>query len=436
MISFQNGCVCVFIHSIPFTCLQPSLVEAVTLSAIANIFGRSPARDANQETISIASTDEAPLSIRSDSPEAEGTVPDAQISNACDDSDDAFEQPPWSTTQHTLLTDNLGPRDLAELHFSVVGVLVDLSILRGRGAKRHVPISRAVAIHLTGGILPSDERVLQHGRLAPVQMPGYKLTLPLDEHARQGAGRWLACGNIFFNFVLQQWQPMSRLVAYLPGRHVLYCAFRPAEDALFVKLGYRALGDSKRESIVRYVEKKTRHLRMTNVPGAGLFLMPLPESHHCFDAPARAAEESLKSAVRSSRHLQVSPSGHNCELVSFSNSLEYYFVKSKGEGTVLEALAHTLQDFASNSELKPLRSVMTPGQFRAGRTRLIEWHEPLASPLPSHAVQMQLPRASAVRSRQKLGAFSRRVSQVHRVRQLSKPSLPSAKRRRRARSCP
>eukprot|EP00438_Fugacium_kawagutii_P007802 Skav236037 [mRNA] locus=scaffold1509:134139:136059:+ [translate_table: standard] len=370
------------------------------------------------------------LSLQSRSPVAESTSP-AKHSNSfaiCDDdSDDGCEaQPFWKGIQCLLLADDIDA-ELSDLVFSVDGVLVDLEILRPYSTKRHVPVSRAVANHITGGVLPADARILQNGRLAPIKSASYRLTLPLDEHAKQG-GRWLACGNSFFNFVLKQWQPESRLVAYLPMRHVLYCVFAPAEDALFLKLGYRALGNKRKEAVVQYVEKKTKKLRITNVLGAGLFLMPLPESHTCFDAPEKAAEESLKSAIRTSRHLRANPSGSRGEFVAFSSSLEYYFVKAKpGKGTTLQALTSTLQDFTGDPNLKPFRSVMTPGQVRAGRTKLIEWRGPLETPNVSQ--RLALPRVSALLSwqkRHKLRGFSRRVSRSLRGR------LPFSKRRRKA----
>ena len=348
----------------------------------------------------------------------------------CDD--DSDEEPPlrWDVIDRILGID--GVEEIDKVDFWVVGVLVYFEILRNCG-KRHILISESVAKHLTSGSLPGEDlRVLQHGRLAPNQSFSYKLTLPLDVHARQDAGRWLACGKLFFNFVLKQWQPATALVTYLPRCHVLYCAFAPVDDALFVKVGYRALGNKTRESIVRYVENKTRKLRLTNRYGAGLFLMPLPESHNCFESPARAAEESLKSAVSSSPHLRANPSGSNGEFVAFSFSLEYYFVKSKGKGTALQALASTLQDFTGNRNLKPLRSVSSPGVVRAGRSRLVEWHDykTYTKAKPS----LRLPRASALLSIQKLGAFSRRMSRG--IRKLSKPRLTAVKRRRKAWSCP
>lgn len=364
---------------------------------------------------------------------------DSAVADNCDDDSDDRVTPDrqrWYAIQRILRIDN-NPEEVAELSFSVAGVLLDLDVLRPYCAKRHITISRAVAEHLTGGILPGNARVLQSGRLSPNNSACYKLTLPFDENARQGAGRWLACGKSFFNFVLQQWQPATGLVSYLPRRHLLYCAFTPADDALFVKLGYRALGDNKPESVVRYVEQKTRKLRLTNVLGAGLFLMPLPDSHGCFDAPEKAAEESLKSAIGSSPHLRANPSGSNGEFVAFSGLLEYYFVKAKGKGTALQALGKTLRDFAGNQNLKPFRSVMTPGQVRAGRTKLVEWSDwytfqPDTKASPPH---LPLPKASALLSCQKLGAFSRRVSRG--VRKLSKPR-PGAiyKKRRKAWSCP
>ena len=376
-------------------------------------------------------TDQSPAKSASPNPKIHGD-------NCDDDSDDGVtpDRQRWYAIQRILLIDD-NPEEVAELSFSVAGVLLDLDVLRPYCAKRHITISRAVAEHLTGGILPGNARVLQSGRLAPNSSACFKLTLPFDENARQGAGRWLACGKSFFNFVLKQWQPMTGLVSYLPRRHLLYCAFTPAEDALFVKLGYRALGDNKPEAVVRYVEQKTRKLRLTNVLGAGLFLMPLPDSHGCFDAPQKAAEESLKSAICSSPHLRANPSGSKGEFVAFSGLLEYYFVKAKGRGTALQALGNTLRDFTGNQRLEPYRSVMTPGQVRAGRTKLVKWSDWFTFQPDTKASQsrLPLPRASALLSCQKLGAFSRRVSRG--VRKLSQPR-PGAiyKKRRKAWSCP
>eukprot|EP00435_Cladocopium_sp_Y103_P056603 s574_g19.t1 len=412
-------------------------VDAMASYMLSMLSGQRPQRAAQQAT---TLDSEAPPLTTDHSPAK--SSPNPKFS-ADDDSDDGVgpDRQRWYAIERILLVDD-NPEEVAELTFSVAGVLLDLDVLRPYCAKRHIAISKAVAQHLTGGILPGNARVLQSGRLALNKSSCYKLTLPFDENARQGAGRWLSCGKSFFNFVLKQWQPATGLVSYLPRRHLLYCAFAPAEDALFVKLGFRALGDRKPESVVRYVEQKTRKLRMTNILGAGLFLMPLPDSHGCFDAPEKAAEESLKSAIRCSPHLRANPSGSNGEFVAFSGLLEYYFVKAKGEGTALQGLGKTLRDFTGNQNLKPFRSVMTPGQVRAGRIKLVEWSDWYNFQPDTKASQprLPLPRASALLSWQKLswkklGAFSRRVSRG--VRKLSKPSLGAVyKKRRKAWSCP
>ena len=328
--------------------------------------------------------------------------------------------------QKTLMAEQI---EAGSLSFSVEGVLVHLDLLKS-SSRRRVEISNAVAEHLTGGVL-CDTRILQHGRLVRVSANAtYMLNLPVESEGNQGRILSLG-GSTFFNFLLKQWQPMSRLGAYMPGRNVLYCSFTPADDALFVKVGYHALGDERRESIIRYVEKKTERLRITNRAGAGLFVMPLPKTHDCFADPAKAAEESLKSAIRSSSRLEASPSSRNGELVSFSGSLEYYFIKAQpGEGTSLQALVHALQDFTGNPCLKPLRSVMTPGPFRAGRRFLQDWRGPYQNVSNS---TFPLPRMSNMCSRQKVGRFAR-VSHLSKC--LSRGALPAGKRRRRALSCP
>ncbi|CAJ1373590.1 unnamed protein product [Effrenium voratum] len=383
------------------------------------------------ESISVASSSEV-LSIRSDSPDPEGPkVPKANGPKGRKDlsrrhkerraqakaaraaerqPDDDSECASRCRCSHCSQSD-LG--DHGDLRFSTQGVLVDVEELQ-TCRRRHVPISSAVATQLTAGILPGDTRVLRSGRLARLSSANYALMRP-----GEASERVLTCGRAFFNFLLKRWQPMTRLVAYMPGRHVLYCAFTRKEDALFIKVGYRTL-NGKRESIVNYIEKKTAKLRLTNVSGAGLFIMHLPQNHACFKDPARAAEESLKLAIRSSEQLQASPSGHHGEIGTFSSSLEYYFVKAQ-QGAVLPALTSVLRDFTGDQSLVPLRCVAA-----LRRKRLLAWEaESAAGSLGSLGSLPLLP-AGVMRSRC-FGPFSRRASKRPK-------SLPP--KRRRVRSCP
>ena len=358
-------------------------------------------------------------------------------------------QPDFPEVQKTLLRDEDLQAGL--LSFTVRGIFVELEVLKNNTRMR-IEISNAVADYLTDGArrLLGEVRVLQHGRLARLpESASCALVLPLVHVQSDAAlgGRILSCNNVFFNFLLKQWQPMSRLGVYMPGGHVLYCVFTPADDALFIKVGYRALGESKRETIIAYVEKKTERLRITNVPGAGIFVMPLPQTHKCFADPAKAAEESLKSAIRASPWIIASPSSYNGELISFSQSMEYYFIKAQaGEGSSLQALVNTLKDFTGDPNLQPLRSLMTPGPFRAGRRRLYDWKGSYESPiLPGehHSSgssqpkrwKFPLPRLSNMCSRQKLGRFAR-VSILSRRRRASEEGTATAKKRRRVMSCP
>ncbi|CAE7234824.1 Jmjd8, partial [Symbiodinium sp. KB8] len=237
-----------------------------------------------------------------------------------------------------------------------------------------IPISKVVAKHLAGS-LPTDARVLKGGRLCRVgrksgDQSACKLMSDDSSPGQDNSTRLLVCDSVFFNFAAKQWQPLSRLGVYMSPRHLLYCAFVPTDNLLFIKVGYRAMADKRDEPILKYIEQ-TKRLHITNIAGAGVFLMPLPKSHEVFKDPARAAEESLKSAIRCSKVLHASPSGRNMEFVTFSSSLEYFLVKSKEgearEGSALQALTQTLRDFTGDGELRPLRAVAAPPSKKYGR---------------------------------------------------------------------
>jgi len=204
----------------------------------------------------------------------------------------------------------------------------------------------------------------------------------------------VADAKAFFNFVVGKWQPLNLATggAYASARQVLYVAFtrEKGRPALFVKLGFRELADgwSGQNSLVGYLEKKSRKLRLTNAPGAGIFIFPVPESHKAFGQPGRAAEASLKTALLHNSGLVVMPSGHLAEVGTFSASLEYLFVEARAAGPgadacaasayALAALARALREFSGDAHLMPRRAEASGGGgARRGRKRLRPWGESL-----------------------------------------------------------
>jgi len=369
-----------------------------------------------------------------------------------DDDDSDHEKSECIHRIRTAALPIMNAADASKLHFSMDGILLEMDLLRNCSAKS-VRISEAVAQRLTGGVSPEKATGLRSGRLKTLDATaGCKLVLPVGH----GKGRTLECGAAFFNFLLQQWQTSSRLQAYLPGRKVLYCTFRPQSGVLFVKVGYRALGQRGDAALLGYLEKKSKEMKLTNIRGAGLFVLPLPHDHQGLVDPARAAEESLKSALRDSPVIQSTPSGHHADVASFSSSLEYFFVAARRPGySPLQALTAVLRGFTGDCELMPRRAVASGGLgLRTGRKRLLPWRsedsscEPPAvssagsSESPCQGVEegsAGLALASALRSRQKIraaaaaiGPFGRRVSRRHNAFL----ALPAAKRQRRALSCP
>lgn len=273
--------------------------------------------------------------------------------------------------------------------FSIDGVDIWVDML-GHCRVRNVQISSAVAMLMTGGVCPEGRTLLHHGCLA--SSAGYNasrsgqvpraFSLQLLRGNNSCGRRVLISEGLFFNFPLRQWQPLSRLSAYMPTGRVLYCAFRPvillgprSSATLFVKIGYRSLGAQEESTLVGYVEKKSKELRLTNVAGAGIFVLPVPRSHSGFEDPARAAEESLKSAVRDSEELRVVPTGHRGDVGIFSASLEYLCVDSRRpDATPLQALTEVLRKFGGEPSLEPYRVAASGGgRHRCGRKRLAPW---------------------------------------------------------------
>eukprot|EP00930_Biecheleria_cincta_P098085 TRINITY_DN89775_c0_g1_i1.p1 TRINITY_DN89775_c0_g1~~TRINITY_DN89775_c0_g1_i1.p1 ORF type:complete len:562 (-),score=79.11 TRINITY_DN89775_c0_g1_i1:165-1787(-) len=403
----------------------------------------------------------------------------AQVAFDDDDSDNQEKHMIVSKTQCADELDALSRK--GQLSFSTQSVLVSIECLRAATSTRTVTASRSLVMHLTGGKSPATATGLRSGRVVSLEATECDCKLirmaPEGEHPGSSHFWLLVRGNTaFFNFLRNQWQPMSKLCTYLPGRKVLYCAFTPHGSSLFVKLGYRSLGQQGDAALLGYLEKKSRLLKLTNNPGAGLFVLPLPKDHEGLADPARAAEESLKSAVRNSAMLSATPSGHQADVTAFSHSLEYFFVAARQpDYSPLQALTAVLQGFSGDCELRPRRAVAKardPWRQRAGRKRLVAWPEDELNPSTAcssaqaclakqsglvdskrsaeekpFSVASVVPRppslavASSLRSRQKiraaaaaLGAFGRRASRRHLAARLT---TQFAKRRRlRAKSCP
>eukprot|EP00927_Polykrikos_kofoidii_P078540 TRINITY_DN75354_c0_g1_i1.p1 TRINITY_DN75354_c0_g1~~TRINITY_DN75354_c0_g1_i1.p1 ORF type:complete len:577 (+),score=67.86 TRINITY_DN75354_c0_g1_i1:63-1793(+) len=290
---------------------------------------------------------------------------------------------PW---QHLASIE--GRRALRSVHFEVRGTEVQLEILNS--CKLHtVCVSEALAIHMAKNVAPSMCISLQRGRLKTVADPR-RFCLCRRQVDADGKVSWiLACERDgfthFFNFILQLWQPFhfATLGAYAASVDYLYVGFRPESRgprtgklALFLKLGYRDTAkDIGAESFIRYVEKKTPQLKITNSPGAGLFYFPVPENHRGFSRPGRAAEASLKTLLLHSTDVLATPTGHRAEVGSFSASLEYFFIEAAAGADevseLLENLTRVLRSFSGDDSLVPHCAVASAGLgIRSGPKRL------------------------------------------------------------------
>jgi len=252
-----------------------------------------------------------------------------------------------------------------------------------------VPLSETVAMVLAGGVEPQSCFALQSCRLAlfgraEVYQLQRSCTGWLLVAVRCSASDASAC----FNFVLRRWQPLTMMThgPYAPAADLLYLAFVPqklcgpvhSRPTLFVKLGFRELvrgENSDHDSLIGYIEKKSDTLQLTNVAGAGLFVFEVPQNHHIFARPGRAAEASLKTELLHCSELSVTPSGHCGEVGSFSASLEYFFIEeSKVHTGPLAALTRLLRSFTGNPSLLPQRAVaFDSGGLRRGRKHLQQW---------------------------------------------------------------
>jgi hypothetical protein len=134
--------------------------------------------------------------------------------------------------------------------------------------------------------------------------------------------------------------------------------FKVSPDVLFCKVGYHDVKVDPTE-LVSYIEKKkSSKLKLTTVPGAGLFYMPIPGKYTALDKPAKASETSLKHALRHVINLQFTPSGHLGETDTFSSSLEYFRVVSTDYGlATVQKLAAAAREFSLNHTLLPWKAV-------------------------------------------------------------------------------
>jgi len=318
--------------------------------------------------------------------------------------------------------DDLIGRGLAEFRgkelagtvtFTVNGVQLDIEELRACSRIR-VPLSTALAQKMAGGIEPTAFVALQHGRLVPLGPAArYRLQRSLGCARTADRAQWFLTAvclggySVFYNFVLKAWQPMAWALsgAYAPSTEVLYVAFVPVPrrgparggPAMFAKLGYRELsGSSGEDALIGYVEKKSAHLKLTNVRGAGIFVIPVPANHKAFGRPGRAAEASLKAVLLHSADVMVTPSDHCAEFAAFSSSLEYLFIEARPETACngilgataadpLPALARALRGFSGDAGLQPQHAVASCGldSTRVGRKHLYAWSGPLRSCLVS-----------------------------------------------------
>lgn len=278
----------------------------------------------------------------------------------------------------------------ANATYTVKGIEVQLPCLHGCTA-RLVPISDALALGISGGIHPSACTALQSGKLAPLKGSGFALhrtvgawLLVAGERSFWIRARRERSTRSFFNFLLRLWQPLHLALTgpYACSTEHLYFAFRPEESCpsgpgLFAKLGFKTFceGTDETEAVITYVETKTSQLRLTNTPGAGIFLFPVPECYRSFSRPGRAAEASLKALLLHNEELQVTPSGHLADTDTFSAALEYFFLEARGAHGVLDAMTRMLRQFSGDPTLVPRRcaALSAGGGTRSGRKRLKSW---------------------------------------------------------------
>ena len=155
---------------------------------------------------------------------------------------------------------------------------------------------------------------------------------------------------------------------------------------MFLKYGYyRYTGKSSSETI-KYVEKKTKHLQITNIDGASLFEIPIPESHSSmpFHDVAVATEESLRSVLITDELLECRHVRSNAAPCHTANpSSEYMLIRSKVvANTTLQSLARVLEKFCEHP-LSPKRSLapksysstMAPWSPTTRRKQLASWEE-------------------------------------------------------------
>jgi hypothetical protein len=228
-----------------------------------------------------------------------------------------------------------------------------------------LPIASALAMLMTKGHPPPD---------------GGLETFRLQRHKHiNGAHLLVSSGSHWFNFLIQKWQKLACVSKYAGRRRqILYAAFVPQDDALlFLKFGFYTL---KREGatgttsdeLISYLEKKTKKLSLTNVSGAGVFVMTLPTNHKTadFSDVAKAAEESLKSILCDASELRVEPTGCQGDDLCLASS-EYLWVRSSASNlTPLQSLTQVLRGFSGDPMLEPQCAI---AQRRGGRKSLVPW---------------------------------------------------------------
>lgn len=276
------------------------------------------------------------------------------------------------------------PTTASRIRFTTEGIHLHVKGLEGC-RDRGIALSPCVASVFASGVDPTSCVALQSGRLAP-------LAPPTDYQLQRSGDGWflVADTRAFFNFELGRWQPLGLAKGpYGSVLELVYVAFVPdvnpgpatAGPALFVKLGYRELSegeDGGHSGIIGYVEKKSRKLRLTNVPGAGIFIFCAPQSHQVFARPCRAAEASLKTELLHSSEVVVTLSGDRGDVGAFSSSLEYMFVEDSCRRGFrvgpLAALTRALRAFTGDATLLPqCSSASCGGGIRRGRKRLAPW---------------------------------------------------------------
>ena len=173
-------------------------------------------------------------------------------------------------------------------------------------------------------------------------------SIALKDH-KSVASYFLVSPEAVFHFGRRMWLARGSINCFTEASPLIYVLYKTiSHRELFIKIGFR---NHPRhlplDSLIGYIEKKTKLLAFTDCEDAGVFIIPVTCS------TGKADEALLKAELQNTQRFHVTPSNRHESLQNKSNMLEYLHLHSCS----VDDLAEELRAWSDLPMLSPYRSV-------------------------------------------------------------------------------